>query len=233
MIGTIGQPVDARGDASPSLLARCGPLCRLTISVGLTALCVAVGMSLAFGIQALQGVAPGWPGGPYRVSPRGGLIAWTAGASMGLLVVALWFVWRSRWVQPQTSPFLVRESRARLLSHVAATIAMVGAAALAIWELKGVPVVPGDRTYLAVMVWLALLAALSAVWVPAVFRLDARVFVRASGLPVRVFCPGCGYDLRGLSNLTCPECGRSYAVDELLRAQSPDEGAARVAPRVG
>ena len=217
----VQQPVDTRSGASPSLLAHCGPLCRLTMSVGTAALCMAIGMAAAFGIEALRGVAPGWPGGPYRVSPKAGLIAWAASVSIGMLVVMLWFVWRRRWVQLDGAPLPRQESRARMVKCIAATIAVVAMAGYAVWKLKGVPVVPGDRTYLTVTVWLVALAALSAVWTPAVYRLDGKLFAPVFGLPIRVFCPGCGYDLHGLSNLTCPECGQCYSVDELLRAQCP------------
>jgi hypothetical protein len=34
-----------------------------------------------------------------------------------------------------------------------------------------------------------------------------------------VSCPGCGYDLRGLSECRCPECGRQYTIDGLFAAQ--------------
>jgi len=34
-----------------------------------------------------------------------------------------------------------------------------------------------------------------------------------------VVCPACAYNLTGLRRTTCPECGASYTVDELLAAQ--------------
>ena len=43
-------------------------------------------------------------------------------------------------------------------------------------------------------------------------RLDAR-----SG--TSLVCPACGYNLTGLSQATCPECGVRYSIDELLAAQ--------------
>ena len=32
-------------------------------------------------------------------------------------------------------------------------------------------------------------------------------------------CPACGYNLTGLSQATCPECGVRYSIDELLASQ--------------
>ncbi len=43
-------------------------------------------------------------------------------------------------------------------------------------------------------------------------RLDAR-----SG--TSLVCPACGYNLTGLGQATCPECGISYTIDELLASQ--------------
>ena len=43
-------------------------------------------------------------------------------------------------------------------------------------------------------------------------RLDAR-----SG--TSLVCPACGYNLTGLDQATCPECGVSYTIDELLASQ--------------
>jgi hypothetical protein len=40
-----------------------------------------------------------------------------------------------------------------------------------------------------------------------------------------VVCPACGYDLTGLSESRCPECGARYTLDELL-ASRPDRAAA-------
>ena len=92
-------------------------------------------------------------------------------------------------------------------------------------QIGSLSLVPGDREFLMVTAWLFAAAAQCAVWVPAMCRLDSRYLVRASDLPPRVLCPACGYDLHGLSTLICPECGRRYAIQELLAAQPP--GAAR------
>lgn len=32
-------------------------------------------------------------------------------------------------------------------------------------------------------------------------------------------CPACGYSLKGLHEAKCPECGSSYTLDELWKAQ--------------
>lgn len=37
----------------------------------------------------------------------------------------------------------------------------------------------------------------------------------------RVICPKCSYDMRGLDQPRCPECGTRYTLDELLAANTP------------
>ena len=39
---------------------------------------------------------------------------------------------------------------------------------------------------------------------------------------VNVHCTRCGYSMVGLRETTCPECGRVYTVDELIREQGYD-----------
>ena len=38
---------------------------------------------------------------------------------------------------------------------------------------------------------------------------------------VEIFCPYCGYNLRGLNLERCPECGKTFSPDELRRSQLP------------
>ncbi len=38
----------------------------------------------------------------------------------------------------------------------------------------------------------------------------------------RIICPKCNYDMRGLDQPRCPECGSRYTLDELLAANTPD-----------
>lgn len=39
-----------------------------------------------------------------------------------------------------------------------------------------------------------------------------------------VFCPNCEYDLTGLSEARCPECGTQYTLNELWQQQHPPTG---------
>jgi hypothetical protein len=40
-----------------------------------------------------------------------------------------------------------------------------------------------------------------------------------------IVCPACGYNLTGLAQTTCPECGATYTIDELVAAQPARERA--------
>jgi hypothetical protein len=42
---------------------------------------------------------------------------------------------------------------------------------------------------------------------------------RLGGLGSTVTCPMCGYNLKGLKTTQCPECGTTFALDELLERQ--------------
>ena len=43
---------------------------------------------------------------------------------------------------------------------------------------------------------------------------------RVSGeVPISLDCPECGYSMVGLTSSRCPECGREYTLDELVRLQ--------------
>ena len=46
----------------------------------------------------------------------------------------------------------------------------------------------------------------------------------AASAPGGIVCPACGYNLTGLRQCTCPECGASFTIDELLASQPGREG---------
>lgn len=45
---------------------------------------------------------------------------------------------------------------------------------------------------------------------------------------VEIFCPHCGYNLRGLNLERCPECGKTFSPDELRQSQLPWTHRARI-----
>lgn len=46
-----------------------------------------------------------------------------------------------------------------------------------------------------------------------------------------IACPICGYDLAGLYEARCPECGTRYTLDELIRAAKRSSDVDELAPR--
>ena len=48
--------------------------------------------------------------------------------------------------------------------------------------------------------------------------LGGRPLEDAAGA-ICVTCPGCGYSMVGLPSCQCPECGRAYTIDQLIRGQ--------------
>lgn len=58
-------------------------------------------------------------------------------------------------------------------------------------------------------------------WRDTVAERAARVDPKGQG----VVCLSCGYNMTGLSELRCPECGRKFTVDELFAGQPSQAGA--------
>ncbi|MBN1491552.1 MAG: hypothetical protein JXA69_16690 [Phycisphaerae bacterium] len=52
---------------------------------------------------------------------------------------------------------------------------------------------------------------------------DCSLPIGASGVPYDVRCPQCRYNLRGLTVPRCPECGLTFAWDDLERFRVPPE----------
>jgi len=40
-----------------------------------------------------------------------------------------------------------------------------------------------------------------------------------------MLCPGCGYDMRGLNQLKCPECAGEYTLEQIVQHASERQGA--------
>jgi DNA-directed RNA polymerase subunit RPC12/RpoP len=129
-----------------------------------------------------------------------------AGLATSVFVAAYWLgVWgRSvRWTQTRT-----------LLTVVS------GIAALALAAVAGLIFSDFERevgyfigTTLAPMIWVILTIL---IWRETAYERSLRL--EASGLGT-IVCPHCGYNLTGLVEARCPECGTKYTLDDLLRRQ--------------
>ncbi len=142
-----------------------------------------------------------------------GLITWAFVAAWWIL---LWF--RS-----------IRWTRARIGLSVASVAAAVGVGA-------GVGLLIGavERdlgTFLfgpsAVFSWLVFTVL---VWRETPRERAGRVEARGGAA---IVCPGCGYNLTGLSESKCPECGAAWTIDELVASQPGREDAELDKPRPG
>ena len=71
----------------------------------------------------------------------------------------------------------------------------------------------------AVLVWLTMTVVL---WRETAEERSSRL--RGAGR-LTVACPRCGYNLTGLQQTTCPECGAAYTIDELIASQPSGERA--------
>lgn len=122
-----------------------------------------------------------------------------------LLVVLGWIrVWRGsvRWTAARGFRTAVAVPAT---AAVAATLGL-GSAVLLRYDEIGIIVGGG--------LWLALwIAAIALIWRETPGERAGRL--RLPG-DVALACPKCGYDLRGLHEARCPECGTQYTLDGLL-----------------
>jgi hypothetical protein len=133
-----------------------------------------------------------------------------------LFMAVYWtLLWRSsvRWSAPRI-----------LLTIVAAPAAVVPAAVI------GIVVGQAEDELgmfvaglVAIMLWMT---STVFIWRESATERAGRITRRGFGT---VVCPGCGYNLTGLRESACPECGATFTLDELLAGQ-PDQAAAELEP---
>jgi hypothetical protein len=137
-----------------------------------------------------------------------GVVCWTCVGSYWVLL------WRGS----------VRWTAFRVFATVAAVV-LAGVAGLMVtvlWEQMG----PSFRTRFVGPAWAIVLWLVSTVfiWRESVAERAARL--GASGRD-GIVCPTCGYNLTGLKEPRCPECGTQFTLDELLASQ-PSRAAAEL-----
>jgi hypothetical protein len=124
----------------------------------------------------------------------------------GVLLIGWWAVWRTlvHWTAARVGLTILAAASAVSAAWlvVLSNDALLGSNVHAVhpWDLGGL---------LAAGVWIGATAYL---WRGGPTRHIAK-------LP----CPRCGYDLRGLHEARCPECGTQYTLDGLLAAQAAVE----------
>jgi len=148
------------------------------------------------------------------ISNRGGRTEsfWIAALATWSFVAVYWIVlWRQavRWNSTRTGLTVIVAFISALISFAIATL------------LDGIERGFGDviGSMTAPLLWLA---GTVLVWrESAVERMER---LRSRGSKVLV-CPACGYNLTGLREVRCPECGMQMTLDELIAAQPSQAGA--------
>ncbi len=142
---------------------------------------------------------------------RGMLVAWIA---TDVFVVIYWIaIWRRS---------VVWTSRRQLL-----TLAAVGLGAFAsilavvvLRDFVGMPIEPrilfGNSMFPVVFVLMTVF-----VWRESTGERHARIVERGTDT---VSCPICAYNMTGLREAKCPECGAVFTLDELLTSQAAESG---------
>ena len=126
----------------------------------------------------------------------------------GLLVVGWILVWRPE----------VRWTPARIfLTPISWIIAAIPAGVVAAFILIAEPYYDEMAAVFAAMIWAPCWIGLTAlVWRET--KTERRRSLKMQGLSALV-CPTCGYNLMGLGESKCPECGSRFTLDQLYAAQ--------------
>jgi hypothetical protein len=130
---------------------------------------------------------------------------WSA-IAVGFLIVA-WFilVWRRHLLWTSTRWWLtVLSVPAAVLVSV---LTYVGLELL--WSYRG----PEFSAFIGSLVGLALWPVMAVI----LWRETPEERRRRT---LKVSCPACGYDLQGLTECRCPECGEQYTIDQLYAGQA-------------
>lgn len=118
----------------------------------------------------------------------------------------------------------VRWTPAKVLASV---LSVVGAGLLGIVLMA----LLGPITYGFQAIQVATLGAQSA-WLVATILLWRDTTPRPAAKADEIVCPACGYNLAGLTEIRCPECGARFTVDDLF-ARQPGRRTATEANEIG
>lgn len=169
----------------------------LTLSRALLAMAVLVGTPFVYAqVFMLLEDSPG-------VSAEAALL-WADVLAALLLALAWIAIWARtvRW----TTARVVRTGLATVLSVLAALLVYALNAAVTGYDEPGI--------ILAGVCWAALWIGATAI----IWRESAQERAMRTGAPdgMVLGCPRCGYNLRGLHEARCPECGTQYTLDALF-----------------
>ena len=139
------------------------------------------------------------------------LVAWTATHAF---VVVYWIaVWRSQ---------VVWTTRRRMHTFAAVGLGVIaaGIGMGVLREFVGLPIEPTIMFSNALFPVVFVLATVLA-WRESPAERHARVIERGTDT---VSCPICAYNMTGLREAKCPECGAIFTLDELLTSQAKEKG---------
>ncbi len=109
----------------------------------------------------------------------------------------------------------VRWTRLRVLGSLGLALGALGAGAGVLWAVGLLDEEFGTFLLGPTVIFTWLLGTVF-LWRETARERAGRLEGRAG---TAVVCPACGYNLTGLGRTTCPECGASYTIDELLASQ--------------
>ncbi len=148
---------------------------------------------------------------PFYYSPSETYLSATSGLSTWILVAIYWcLLWKSsvKWNS---------DRRAYTVLAAFAAVIIATFAGLAAGSAMGRPDAGGFAAFiggvLAIVLWLIFTVF---IWRETPAERAQRI---AGSNASAIACPTCGYNLTGLSESRCPECGSKFTLDELLASQ--------------
>jgi hypothetical protein len=139
------------------------------------------------------------------------------GLTWAAVALYWWLLWRStvRWTHGR----IVGTAGAVLFAAVAGAI--VGAVCATLFPSGGESFGAFVGSVLAILLWMI---ATIFLWRETATERGQRV----SGAHNAITCPTCGYNMTGLGESRCPECGSKFTLDELLASQASSAAAADI-----
>jgi uncharacterized paraquat-inducible protein A len=134
---------------------------------------------------------------------------WIFAGALSWLILALGFflIWRTRinWTRRRISLTISAAIASVLLASIFGVVASFAESGFG-WFLTSA---------LAPALWLL---ATAVIWSDS----PAEFVQRQTRTNKSILCPTCNYNLTGLTEARCPECGASFTLDALFAAQSPE-----------
>lgn len=188
------------------------PLVCLAASAAAAALLAGIGIGVAYAVGMAR---PSIPGAPVAGDVRDDDVVMGIAIAGGLWLFSLIWLWRPAIRLRLHSRGQTRHER--WTRPLLVSVGLAGAATVLSFLVDAQRW--DDTDTLETGLWFVAGGVALVAWLPAFFDLERGRPVTGPDGRVNVHCPDCGYAMAGLHTAVCPECGRKFTLDELIRVQ--------------